>query len=139
MLLYSANLDGRRQPSKYELIELFHQLVGSFEETFLILDALDECGDRQTLLEMIDKFHKWDSKSLHVMATSRQEVDIKVGLEHLLVDDEKMSVQSDVVDKDIRLYIRHRVNFDSGFEKWKKHQEVQKEIEENLMNKADGM
>ncbi|RDW60559.1 hypothetical protein BP6252_11942 [Coleophoma cylindrospora] len=137
--MYSAHLNGERQPSKDGLMHLLRQLVDSFGETYLVLDALDECTEREMLLELIDEFHSWNLKALHVMVTSRKEVDIEDGLEHLLEKDNKINAQSDIVDRDIRRYVRSKVQYDNRFKKWRKYPTVQQEIEDTLANKADGM
>ncbi|RDW91705.1 hypothetical protein BP5796_02870 [Coleophoma crateriformis] len=137
--MYSAHLNGERQPSKDGLMHLLRQLVDSFGETYLVLDALDECTEREMLLELIDEFHSWNLKALHVMVTSRKEVDIEDGLEHLLERDNKINAQSDIVDRDIRRYVRSKVQCDNRFKKWRKYPTVQQEIEDTLANKADGM
>lgn len=137
--LFSPKLDGQQQPSKDELLDLLREIAASFAETYIILDALDESGNRQSLLDLIYKIHKLELKSLHLMVTSRQEVDIEDGLDEVIESDGKISAQTNVVDEDIRVYIRHRVHFDPGFKKWKQRPDVQREIKETLMKKADGM
>ena len=42
----------------------------TFESTYILLDALDECTDREDLLEFIEALMDWNVKGLHVLATS---------------------------------------------------------------------
>lgn len=137
--VFLSKLEGQHQPSKRELLDLLREIVNNFADTYLILDALDECNHRQTLLDLINKIHNWELKTLHLMLTSRQEVDIEDALEEIIGSDGKISAQSEVVDEDIRAYIRHRVHSDKGFKKWNNRLDVQMEIENTLMKKADGM
>jgi hypothetical protein len=54
-------------------------MIQAFDETFIILDALDECKGRQELLENIDEIGKWKTEKLHILCTSRREKDISYG------------------------------------------------------------
>ena len=44
--LYSSCMNGARQPTPDMLLTTLHQMMESFEETFIILDALDEYSER---------------------------------------------------------------------------------------------
>jgi len=55
--LHSSCMNGERQPTHDMLLATLHQMMKSFEETFIILDALDECLERRELLEDIKKFN----------------------------------------------------------------------------------
>lgn len=114
-------------------------MIESFDETFFILDALDECNDRLELLENLEKISKLGLGSLHILATSRRENDIEEALNLLVGDQEKISIQSAVVNNDIRAYLHSRIHTDRGLRRWQRHPKVQQEIEEKLMEKVDGM
>lgn len=55
--LYSAYTNGERQPIHDMLLVTLYQIMESFEETFIILDALDKCSERRELLEDIEEFN----------------------------------------------------------------------------------
>ena len=114
-------------------------MIGDFDETFFILDALDECNDRPELLENLEKISRMGLGTLHILATSRRENDIEEALSPLVGDQEKICIQSAVVNNDIRAYIHSRIHTDRGLKRWQKHSKVQQEIEEKLMEKVDGM
>ncbi len=63
-----------------------------------ILDALDECKERQELLTDIDEIAGWKNRKLHMLATSRRENDIEESLEPLVNDQEKICIQSALVN-----------------------------------------
>jgi len=55
--LHSSCMNDERQPTHDMLLATLHQMMKSFEKTFIILDALDECLERRELLEDIKKFN----------------------------------------------------------------------------------
>ena len=137
--LYSDCASGQRQPTTSLLLSTLQQMIGNFNETFFILDALDECNDRLELLENLEKISKLGLGKLHILGTSRREKDIEEALNPLVGDQEKISIQSAVVNNDIRAYIHSRICTDRGLRRWQKHPKVQQEIEEKLLDKVDGM
>ena len=137
--LYASCASGQRQPSISLLLTALQQVIEYFDGTFFIFDALDECKDRPELLETLEKISRLGLGTLHTLATSRREKDIEEALSPLVGDQERICIQSAVVNKDIRAYIHSRIHSDRGLKRWQKHQEVQQEIEEELMSKVDGM
>lgn len=100
-----------------------------------MLDAMDECDDRDDFLTFIRELVNSQQQGLHVMITSRRERDIEEQLYFLA--HYNIDIQSAIVDEDIRVYIRDRLVTDSKLKKWPDL--VQKEIITVLMEKADGM
>jgi len=137
--LYSSCINGERQPTHDMLLATLHQMMESFEETFIILDALDECLERRELLEDIEEFNCWTDANLHILSTSRREKDIEERIEPLAHDWGKISIDSVRVNDDIRAYVHERLRADPGLKRWRKEPKVKQEIENTLMDKADGM
>jgi hypothetical protein len=73
---------------------------------------------------------------LHILATSRREKDIEEWLEPLVNDQEKICIQSALVNDDIRTYVHEKLQTDRKL-KWSA--KVQEEIEKSLMDGAHGM
>jgi len=134
--LFSSKMNGRQQPMAGELLTTLRQMTRGFDETFIILDALDECRDREQLLASIDEIVRWKREGLHILATSRKEKDIEEGFEPLMNDKNKICIQSALVDNDIRSYIHERLQTDRWLKKWKMQSTY---IETMLMDKVDGM
>ncbi len=55
--LHSSCMNDERQPMHDKLLATLHQMMKSFEKTFVILDALDECSKRRELLEDIEEIY----------------------------------------------------------------------------------
>ena len=52
--LFSRSQDGGQQPKSDALALTLQRMAGDFDEIFIILDALDECRERQERLELIE-------------------------------------------------------------------------------------
>lgn len=137
--LYFSCRNGECQPTSDSLLMTFHQLLKRFKAVYLVIDALDECSDRRTLLEDIDRFCHWQDANLHILLTSRREKEIEESIEPLCNDHGKICIQSMLINDDIRSYIRSRLQTDQGLKRWQGKLKTQLEIENTLMEKTDGM
>ena len=137
--LYSFCGDGARQPKICELKQTLQDLVQSFDETFVILDALDEFKQREDLLDSIREIIEWQPGSLQILVTSRREWDIKQTLDPLLNENQSIDIQSELVDRDIHVYVREILQTAKGLSRWRNKPEVQDEIEKALTENAHGM
>ena len=137
--LYSSCSDGARQPKLYELRQTLRGLVQEFGDTFIMVDALDECKEREQLLADIQEFIQWQLEGLHILVTSRREGDIKVTLDPLVNVNQNIDIQSEVVDRDIRVFVREVIQSAQGLRRWRNKPVVQDEIEKALTENANGM
>lgn len=132
---HSQSQSGQIQPTFEEMTAILNETLKGFHNTFILLDALDECTDREDLLEFIQVLMGWNINSLHILTTSRKENDIAISLEPLATC--QLCIQSSLVDADIRVHIMERLSNDPKLKKWPL--DVQKEIEDALMTGANGM
>ena len=137
--LYSSYLNGERQPTWEVLLEALHQIMTFLGDTYIILDALDECTDRDELLTDLERIVSWGDVNLHVLVTSRREKEIEEALTPLSDEKGRIGIQSAIVNVDIRTYVHDRLRIDRKLQRWQKHPKVQLEIEGTLTEKADGM
>lgn len=138
-MLFSSCEDTDRPPILNELLEVLRQVLRSFYNVYIVLDALDECSNRQDLLEYLGRLLSWNAEHLRILVSSRPERAIEEGIRHLVTGDNRIRVQGDQVNDDIRIYIRGRLDQDPKLKRWQKRPDVRNEIESCLMNKADGM
>lgn len=138
--LFSSKMDDgkNQQPSTKELLAVLRQTILEFEETFIIVDALDECAKRKELLGMIKEIAGWKTGNLHTLVTSRREPDIEECFESL-PQIKRVSIQNARLNEDIHLYVNERLRTDPKLQRWRNQPEVQKEIADKLMEKADGV
>lgn len=137
--LFESCGNGLRQPSKSLLMATLKALLKEFDNAFIVLDALDECADRDDLLSDIEEIMGWKSNNIHILVTSRKEVDIEEALEPLATEQEMVCIQSETIREDIKAYVHQRLQTDRKLKRWQSNEDVQKEIEDTLVAKADGM
>ena len=133
--LYHKCSSGQQQPAEDTIHSLFRDAMVRPGAKYLILDALDECTDREGLLPFIREVTASKPRDLHIMATSRREKDIEDELSPLA--NHNINIQSAIVDEDIRVYLRGRMATDTKLKKWP--DSVRDEIMTALMEKAGGM
>lgn len=138
--LYSLCNDGNCEPDSASLFKLFQTMVQKAGEIWLVLDALDECRERNEgpgggLLPWIQGLRD-TGLDVHLLVTSRPEQDIQAAIESRSFTDEIIPLQSDVVSDDIHAYIRAQT---MTMSRWRLRPDIQEKIESTLVEKADGM
>jgi hypothetical protein len=98
------------EPDSKALQSVFQNIISSYQgDVFLVLDALDECPEsansreRTLLLEVITSLVA-SCKNVHVLATSRRELDIKAKLEQFLTLDLESNLKAD-----LEMFVRTKV------------------------------
>jgi len=133
--LYSEHQNGQQQPTIGALKKVLRDILGMFQDVFIILDALDECIERQALLEWIIDVVDQNLDNLHLLVTSRKEKDIEDCLASCVSSE--VNIQSTAVDPDIQVYVREQLSSNPKLKKWS--MKVREEIEAVLMHGAHGM
>lgn len=133
--LYTGHRDGRRKPSTERLLVTLKELIGGFQHTFIILDALDECTSGEELLDLINEITQWKMGKLHILATSRKEKYIEEVLEPLVTS--QVCIHGKLIHADIRSHIQERLLNDRKLRKLPA--KLKEEIEVTLMGGAHGM
>lgn len=139
--LYLHHNDGS-QPTIRSLEDIFRDMAREAGTLWVVLDALDECVIRREssnrgLLPWIRSLTEPEI-NIHLLVTSRPEQDIEWSIRNWARSRDIVSLQSDAVDKDIYKYIKTRLKEDELL-RWRSQPEVETEIENELMKKADGM
>lgn len=133
--LYQKCENGQQQPAEAVIQSLLMDAIACTGHKYIILDAMDECANREDFLIFIDKMVTLQQPGLHIMITSRREKDIEERIKVLA--NYNINIQSAIVDEDIRVYIHDRLVTDSKLKNWPNP--VQNEIVATMMKKADGM
>lgn len=137
--LFLACENGQRQPSLDASLKVLQQLIEELPCTYVIIDALDECGNRRELMNTIKKIFSWQLQGLHILFTSRREGDIESTLGRILEDKSILFIQSKAVDLDIQSYVRRRLSDEDSFQKWQADAMIRQRIESSLVEGAHGM
>lgn len=130
---FVAHRNGREQPSIRSLEQVLRLVVGEFDDVYIIIDALNECGDRTELLQWIKWTANWSPKNLHLLLTSRPEPYITSRLE-LIPGVQIVRIQGLALEQDIGFYLDKRL---SVIDRW--GEKTQRLIKLTLMRGADGM
>ena len=113
----------------------FFTISKAASSTFIILDALDECAEREKILNWIQTFilQKDRNLGLHLIVTSRpeQEIEDKFKSYHYL------DLVEESANHDLVAYVDYQLQNDSDLQKW--DFETQEQIKLRLMEQADGM
>lgn len=133
--LYMKCSSRKQQPTDDTIYSMFKESMAHLGEKYIILDALDECTDREELLTFIRELIGSKPRDLRILATSRRERDIDDELSSIA--NHNIDIQSAVVDADIRVYIQDRMATDTKLGKWP--DSVKDETTSTLMEKAGGM
>ncbi|KUL90773.1 hypothetical protein ZTR_00369 [Talaromyces verruculosus] len=137
--LFSSSENGQRQPSAHTLLETLRSIIHEFPQVYIVLDALDECAQRVELMETLEMIAGWKLQNVRLLVTSRKERDIESSLGGLVNGQNRICLQSTIVDKDIQRYVRHRLSTDKDLHKWNKDAVIRREIEDVLRDGAHGM
>jgi len=137
--LYSLCRERKDQPSMQSLTESLEKTLGALDRTTIVIDALDECTSRPDLLAWLAQSAKQETKNTQTVVTSRREHDIETEFEKWLPEKATVPLRPLDVDVDISAYVHDRLRTDSQLERWQKSPEIQDEIEEKLIGKANGM
>ncbi|KAF2738596.1 hypothetical protein EJ04DRAFT_41219, partial [Polyplosphaeria fusca] len=137
--LFASSESGQRQPPAHRLMEALRSMMQELPTVYVLLDALDECTQREELMEMLEAMTGWQLPNMHFLVTSRRERDIEMSLESFVDEESRIYLQSTLVDKDIQRYVRQRLSDDKRLQKWEKDAFMIGQIETVLMNGAKGM
>lgn len=138
--LYRQRESKAQQPTVSDLSGVFFSILKQCKQTFLVIDALNECSakyspDREGMLGLLDKLKQETTHQVNVLILSRQELDIENEL-HLAVC-RRIRIQNESVDEDIRLHVRNLLADDLRLKRISPLMKA--EIETSLVNGAHGM
>ncbi|KAK1728694.1 uncharacterized protein BDZ83DRAFT_529345, partial [Colletotrichum acutatum] len=123
------------QPSTADLLRCFRQVSQLFQSVYVILDALDE-SPRETsrfdLLEILKEIRAWTELRLHLLVTSRDEVDIREGIE--AEEQTTILMKHEGIDDDIASYVSQYLQ--RRLKRWNEHHSL---IEKVLTEQAHGV
>lgn len=115
-----------------------------FSETFVVIDALDECptimGERGKLLTSLCRIIAAMPDNLHILCTSRAEPDILAVMSTILSQPSRaeidLTIYRDNVNRDVDLYI-DKTFASATYSSWPN--DLKEEAKKSLLRNADGM
>ena len=126
---------GYSKPSNEALYKVLRQFISTFQQAYILIDALDESLDREKMVELVETIHGWDLEQCHLLVTSRKEqwiVESMVSTKPMEVDMTQMPV-----DADIEKYIDSHLCSSLELRRWSSDEKVF--IKHVILKKAKGM
>ena len=123
------------EASTSDLLTLFRSNLDCFDSTYVVLDALDECRNREELLKLLDQIAKWRPSKVNLLMTSRTERDIEDKMQDL--DVVKIGLHGATIEADIRTYVEQILKTDTRLKKW--NGDLKSEIQDVLLDRAQNM
>ena len=126
--------NGHQEPTLDYLQNTLQEILGGFSSKFIILDALDECAEREKILNWIQALilEKDINLGLHLIVTSCPEQEITDQLQsHHSID-----LVEEPGNHDLSTYLDYQLQSNSALQKWKF--DTQEQIKSTLLKKADG-
>ncbi|EQB52672.1 hypothetical protein CGLO_07683 [Colletotrichum gloeosporioides Cg-14] len=131
------------QPTTQQLYDCLVKILNQSDETWVIIDALDECTTRDGsyvdgILSFIKQLKQDTVGSTHILVTSRSVEDIERSFTEWAQNECFISLQHSLIQDDIQAYIRHELRPGGRFDRWQGTPRLE-QIESTLMAKVDGM
>lgn len=124
-------------PSEDLLLQTLRKFLERFQDSYILLDALDECPrdhGREVVLRVIQEIRDWRLPTVHLLVTSRDQLDIRRSLNPSYNSD--LSMKNSGVDRDVLDFISYQLEHDNKLQKW---QVRQSEIQNKLTQDAQGV
>lgn len=126
----------RETPTAGVLLDSLRSVISRFREVFILLDALDESPrdyEREDVLRGIETIRKWGLPSLHLLVTSRNDLDIRESLNPS--PDQVLWMKNPEIDRDIARFVSNQLNDDPKLQRWKA---LHSDIQAKLTQRAQG-
>jgi len=123
------------EPTIKDLLQALAVALDSFDQVFLVVDAIDESMPRDNLLKVFrDLLTDPRFEKIRLLTSSRQYIDIEQVMDDISTP---LSMTNPLLDEDIRLYIQTRVDKNSRMQRWP--DQLRDEAKEALSTRAKGM
>lgn len=123
-------------PSFDELRNRLMLVTKFFPQTLIVIDALDECMERECLMLTLLALAETTSSCVKVLVTSRNEIDIYRTFSEM----PSICIQKDNMSEDVERYITAEIKNRIQAKKLKlRDPNLEQEITATLVEKADGM
>jgi ankyrin repeat domain-containing protein 50 len=135
--LYDKYSGSGQMPADSVLLDLLIKIIEDRDQTFILIDAFDECTEKEDAVDTIIETFSRISSKLSVFITSRPDTYIEDCLRDI---DAKMVTKiagrNAAVDKDISDFVKARMEKDRKLRRWRSEANY---IIETLVNQAGGM
>lgn len=131
--IYHNHGEGRQQPSLQSLHKTLQRVIEGFDHVYIVIDSLDECGDRSELLYWITGANIWRHANLHMLFTTRPEPDIRHDLAEI-THIRYVVIEGSLSQRDIEIFLDAKL---AKMKQWS--QATRQVVKKKLLERADGM
>ncbi|KAE9366849.1 ankyrin [Stipitochalara longipes BDJ] len=135
--IYDRSERGKRSPNFHELKKTLQNILQTLSSVYIVIDALDECTQRDLLFQSLLEMKQWGLRSLRIITTSR--TDAFVYEEDLLLDSPRIYISKKATENDIHTYVEQRLIENQRLKKWARDKDTRDLIKKVLTQRADGM
>ena len=111
------------------------EVLKSFHDVYVVIDALDECEQGEEVLQWIQELVESKDGRLHLLVSSRQDHHFRSAFKPPTTS--ILALDEYTFGKDIQLYIREQLSTDPRMMRWPPS--VQNDIEQSLIANAGGL
>ena len=132
--LYRRSRSGTVQPMTADLLKTVQSIIQEFSYFYLIIDAFDECKEKQDFLAFLNMLMSWGLPQTHVAITSR--TDIETEIRSRKFEFSQMILEEYLVDADVERHVWATLEDDVILNRWEPEQ--QQMIAKSLNEGAKG-
>jgi hypothetical protein len=129
--LYESHGKGQ-SPSSAEVLRMLDTVLAALPGATIILDALDECSDKDVLLDWLRQMAgNAQQKRIRIFTTSRDDIDIRQCLDKFGIQIEERT------RSEMERYINNYIEGHATMKSWDNH--IKKQVCMELLTKGEGM
>ncbi|KAF8193134.1 ankyrin repeat-containing domain protein [Mycena galopus ATCC 62051] len=131
---YYVSSNGQKLPRYEDLQRLLYKLLPELGQTYIVLDALDECDSTNftRLVTLVSVLRAWTETSLHLLITSQTRDVFTKGFNNVA----RIALDFTVTWNDIEFFVTSELQTNSDLEAWQPHAT---EVTEQITCKSNGM
>jgi hypothetical protein len=135
-------VEGEQKPSIDNLCAIFSRMIQLVGEIWIVLDAINECRTKkesqtQKLISWLTPFLNLRQPKIHLLITSDSLPSTNDVIHKWACAKDIVDVKDDSVSKDIREHVHARVRRQANLKEWWSRKDIQDEIENALMERAN--
>ncbi|PNP61564.1 hypothetical protein FNYG_13714 [Fusarium nygamai] len=127
---------GSRDPDEVELESCITSMLRTVDRAFILIDALDECRSRDSLLPWIGQIAV---ENVQFLLTARPEGDIQPQIARFFGEENCLSLDKSAVNGDIESYVLSVLDTNPRFVEKRLNEDLRKDICTKVGEGADGM
>lgn len=119
--LYRRCRNGTLQPMTSDLLTTLQNIIQDFSHFYLVIDAFDECKEKQQFLGFLNAVAMWKFPQTHIVVTSRTDIDAEI--RNRKWDCTKIIIEEHLVDADVEKHVQATLEDDEILNRWDPEQQ----------------